>query len=111
MRRELFEYPPFCQIIKVVVASTDEMRAAVCANEISQKLKEQFQKLKLTEYIDIKDSTKCIMYKIKSEYRFQIIIKNKMHKKGQFLISTFLKNTSAADDIKLTIDIDPIDII
>ena len=111
MRREIFEYPPFCQIIKIVISSTDEMRAAVCANEISKQLKEQFQRLKLTEYIDIKDSVKCIMYKIKSEYRFQIIIKNKMNKKGQYLISTFVKNISAAEDIKLIIDIDPVDVI
>lgn len=111
MRREIFEYPPFSQIIKIVVSSTDEMRAAVCANEIAEKLKEQFIKLKLTEYIDIKGSMKCIMYKINSEYRFQIIIKNKMGKRGQYLISTFIKNTSAAEDIKLIIDIDPVDII
>ncbi len=111
MRRELFDYPPFCQIIKIVISSNDEMRAAICANEVAEKLKEQFQKLKLTEYIEVNGSMKCILYKINSEYRFQIIIKNKMNKRGQYLISTFIKNTSAADDIKLVIDIDPVDII
>ena len=111
MRREMFDFPPFCQIIKVLISSTDEARAAICANEIAEKLKEQINKLNLSEYIEVKGSMKCIMQKINSEYRYQIVIKNKMHKKGQFLISTFMKNTSAADDIKLIVDIDPIDII
>jgi len=111
MRRELFYYPPFCQIIKIVISSNDEGRAAVCAHEIAQRLTEQIEKLKLTEYIEVNGAMKCIMHKINSEYRFQIIIKNKMSKRGQYLISTFIKNTSAADDIKMIIDIDPVDII
>ncbi len=110
-RREMFGYPPFCQIIKIQISSTDEARSAVCAHEISARLKEQINKLKLSEYIEVNGSMKCIMYKINNEYRFQIIIKNKMGKKGQYLISTFVKNTSVADDIKMIIDIDPVDII
>ena len=111
MRRELFCYPPFCQIIKIVVSSNEEGRAAVCAHEIAKRLSERIEKLKLTEYIEVNGSMKCIMHKINSEYRFQIIIKNKMSKRGQYLISSFMKNTSAADDIKVIIDIDPVDII
>lgn len=111
MRRETFEFPPFCQIIKVVISSNEEIRAAVCAYEVAEKLKEQINKLNLSEYIEVNGSMKCIMHKINSEYRFQIVIKNKMHKKGQYLISTFMKNTSAADDIKMIVDIDPVDII
>ena len=110
-RRETFDYPPFCQIIKIVISSNDEIRAAICANEIAQRLHNQIDKLKLSEYINVTGSMKCIMHKINSEYRFQIIIKNKMSKKGQYIISSFIKNTTAAEDIKLIIDIDPVDII
>ncbi len=111
IRRENFNYPPFCQIIKIVVSSNDEARAAVCANEIAQRLYNQIDKVNLTEYIEVNGSMKCIMHKINSEYRFQIVIKNKMQKKGQYLISAFMRNTTAANDIKLTIDVDPVDII
>ena len=54
---------------------------------------------------------KCIMYKINTEYRYQIIIKNKMGKKGQYIVSMFMKGLSVADDIKVITDIDPVDII
>ena len=110
-RREMFDYPPFCQIIKIVISSINEDRAYKCAQEISERLKTQITKLGLSEYIEINGSMKCIMYKLNSEYRFQIIIKNKMNKKGQYIVSTFMKNTSIADDIKMIIDIDPVDII
>ena len=110
-RREMFDYPPFCQIIKIVISSINEDRAYKCAQEISERLKTQITKLGLSEYIEINGSMKCIMYKLNSEYRFQIIIKNKMNKKGQYIVSTLMKNTSIADDIKMIIDIDPVDII
>ena len=110
-RREMFDYPPFCQIIKVVISSHNEDRAKLCAKEISERLKLQIDKIGLTEYIEVFGSMKCIMYKINTEYRYQIIIKNKMNKKGQYLVSTFMKNTTAADDIKVIVDIDPVDII
>lgn len=110
-RREMFDYPPFCQIIKIVISSINEDRAYKCAQEISERLKTQITKLGLSEYIEINGSMKCIMYKLNLEYRFQIIIKNKMNKKGQYIVSTFMKNTSIADDIKMIIDIDPVDII
>ncbi len=110
-RREMFVYPPFCQIIKIVISSINEDRAYKCAQEISERLKTQITKLGLSEYIEINGSMKCIMYKLNSEYRFQIIIKNKMNKKGQYIVSTFIKNVSIAEDIKMIIDIDPVDII
>ena len=111
MRRELFDYPPFCQVVKIVVSSTDEVRAAICSDEIAQKFAERIDSLGVSEYIELNGSMKCIMSKINSEYRYQIVIKNKMSKKGQYLISTFVKSIAAASDIKLTIDIDPVDII
>ncbi len=110
-RRELFNYPPFCQIIKIVFSSNDEARAAVCANEVAENLRTQVNKFKLSEYIEINGSVKCIMHKINTEYRYQIIIKNKMGKKGHYLIASLIKNTSAAGDIKMIIDIDPVDIL
>ena len=110
-RREMFDYPPFCQIIKIVISSANEERAEMCARGIAERLKSQIDKHSLSEYIEVNGAMKCIMHKLNSEYRFQIIIKNKMNKKGQYLISTFVKNTSVADDIKMIIDVDPVDII
>ncbi len=110
-RREAFDYPPFCQIIKILITGNDEQRTQKCAEEIAQRLRTQVEKLAISEYLEINGALKCIMYKINSEYRYQIIIKNKLNKKGQYIISTFMKNTSAAKDIKIITDIDPVDIL
>ncbi len=111
VRREMFDYPPFCQVIKIVISSYDELRAHDCAQKTSDALIKLIDKHNLSEYIDVSSALKCIMFKINKEYRYQIIIKNKMNKKGQYFVSTFFKSIKTSDDIKIIIDIDPIDII
>ncbi len=110
-RRELFDYPPFCQIIKIVISSYNEIRALECAQKTYDALLQLINKHGLSEYIEITPALKCIMYKINKEYRYQIIIKNKLEKKGQYFISTFFKSISTANDIKIVIDVDPVDVI
>ncbi|MBQ3642907.1 primosomal protein N' [bacterium] len=110
-RRELHNFPPFCQIIKIVISSLDEKRAQKCAEEVSGMLINQIDKLGLTEYIDVTGAMSCLMHRINSEYRFQIIIRNKQYKQGQYIISKFFQNCKVSDDIKMIIDIDPVDII
>ncbi len=110
-RREIFDYPPFCQIIKIVISSKNELKAEKCASEISLALNNLISKYNLTEYIEAKGALKCLMHKINNEYRFQIIIKNRINKKGQYIISTFVKSISVDNSIKMIIDIDPVDIM
>ena len=53
----------------------------------------------------------CVFERIKGEYRFQILIKNKLKDKGHFLITSFVSKIKMPDDIKLLIDVDPSDIL
>ena len=66
------------QIIKIVFSCNDEDRAFRCANEIADRLRAQIDKLNISEYLEVNGAMKCIMQKINAEYRFQIIIKNKI---------------------------------
>lgn len=110
-RREMFDYPPFSQIIKIVVSSNNEERAKKCTEEIADNFQNQIEKLGLSEHIEVNGAMPCIMHKINMEYRYQIIIKNKLSKKGQYIVSTFFKKCSVSSDIKAVIDIDPVDVI
>ena len=55
--------------------------------------------------------TNCVIERINSQYRFQIIIKNKMDEKGHAFISKFLNQITVPKDVKLIIDVDPVDIL
>ena len=65
----------------------------------------------MSEYLEVLGPTPCVIERINGQYRFQILIKNKMGDKGHQFVSSFLNKIIMPKDIKLAIDVDPLDIL
>lgn len=109
--REDFDYPPFSQIIRLILSSQNNFRAEKAAQEIALRLCTMIEKFGFGEHLEVLGPTPCVIERINSYYRFQIIIKNKLGEKGHQFISSFLNKITAPKDIRLTIDVDPLDIL
>ena len=109
--REEFDYPPFSQIIRLVLACENNFRAEKSAQEIALRLCTMIEKYGISERIEVLGPTNCVIERLNGQYRFQILIKNKMDEKGHRFISSFLNKITMPKDIKLTIDVDPLDIL
>lgn len=109
--REDFDYPPFSQIIRVILSSKNQFRAERSAQEIAMRLNDIVDKRQLTEPVAVLGPNPCVIERLQEYYRFQILIKNKLGEKGRRFILSFLAQIKLPDDIKLTVDIDPIDIL
>lgn len=109
--REEFDYPPFSQVARLVLSSENNFRAEKSAQEIALRLSTLIDKQGVSERLIILGPTPCVIERIKGLHRFQIIIKNKMGEKGHAFLSKFLTQITMPKDIKLTIDVDPIDIL
>lgn len=79
--------------------------------EIAMRLSEIIDKRNLSEHIIVLGPSPCVFERIRGEYRFQILIKNKLEDKGHFLVTSFVSKIKMPEDIKLIIDIDPSDIL
>ena len=109
--REEFDYPPFSKIVRLVLSSENNFRAEKSAQEIALRLSAMIEKYGISERIEVLGPTNCVIERINGQYRFQILIKNKMDEKGHRFISSFLNKITMPKDIKLTIDVDPLDIL
>lgn len=109
--REEFDYPPFSKIVRLVLSSENNFRAEKSAQEIALRLSVMIEKYGISERIEVLGPTNCVIERINGQYRFQILIKNKMDEKGHRFISSFLNKITMPKDIKLTIDVDPLDIL
>ena len=130
--REEFDYPPFSQIIRLVLSSINNFRAEKSAQEIALRLCTMIEKFGISERLEVLGPTPCVIERINSQYRFQILIKNKMdngsiatdqstkspaniyagdEKKGHQFISSFLNKITLPKDIKMVVDVDPLDIL
>lgn len=113
MLREQGEYPPFTRLGLIEMKDEKENRVKSAINEFFDYLRKFGKGLKMTP------PTEAIIYKLKGQYRFQILIKS--HKKydssGKKLREAILKSfiefnqKSRFKDVKLMIDIDPQSII
>lgn len=109
--REEFDYPPFSQVVRIILSCENNFRAEKSAQEIAMRLNTIIDKQGVSERLIVFGPTPCIIEKIKGLHRFQILIKNKMGEKGHSFISQFLNKITMPKDIRLTIDVDPIDIL
>ncbi len=109
--REDFDYPPFTQVIRIVLSSKNQFRAERSAQEIAMRLKDLTDKRSLTEPLAVLGPCACVIERLQEFYRFQILVKNKLNEKGHRFILNFLNQVRLPEDIKLTVDVDPIDIL
>ncbi len=109
--REEFDYPPFSQIIRLILSSQNGFRAEKSAQEIAMRLSLMVEKFGISERIEVLGPTPCVIERINSQYRFQILIKNKMGEKGHQFVSSFMSKIIMPKDIRLAIDVDPLDIL
>jgi len=109
--REAFDYPPFSKIIRIILCSDNNFRAEKSAMEIGMRLKDWIDKMSLTERLIVMGPAPCVLEKIRGEYRFNLIVKNKLDEKGHNIILSFLRKVILPNDIKMIVDVDPMDIL
>ena len=109
--REDFDYPPFSQIIRIILSSQNKFRAEKAAQEIALRLCTMIEKFGFGERLEVLGPTACVIERLNGYFRFQILIKNKLEDKGHQFVSSFLGKITAPKDIKMTIDVDPLDIL
>lgn len=107
--REKGEYPPFTRIGLIEIKDEKEDRARGAINEIANFLKKYSKGLKVSP------PTEAVIYKIKGNYRFNILIKSskKIDPSGKLLRNALLNSyiefnqKSKFKDTKVILDIDP----
>ena len=75
------------------------------------RLNDTIEKMQISEPVAVLGPCACVIEKLQDWYRFQILIKNKLEERGHRFIHSFLNNIKLPDDIKLTVDVDPLDIL
>ena len=109
--REDFDYPPFSKIIRLILSADNQFRTEKSAMEIALRLRTLVDKFGIKEKLEVLGPTECVIGRINGKYRYQILIKNKIEAKGHAFISKFLAQMTVPKDIKLAVDVDPLDIL
>ncbi len=109
--RQEFTYPPFTQIIRVILSCENNDRAEKNVEAIASRLQELIDQYGFSEHVQMLGPSNCVIERLNGLYRYQILLKNKLHEKGHKFIAQFFKTIKLPKDIRMAIDVDPIDIL
>lgn len=108
--RKDLSYPPYGKIINIIISSEDETVLYEAANKFYTDIYNEDEIDE--EKLEIYGPFQAPIYKIKKRYRYQIFIKGKRKEINEF--KEKLKKTSiefSEKEIRITIDIDPINLM
>ncbi|MFA4906100.1 MAG: primosomal protein N' [Candidatus Margulisiibacteriota bacterium] len=103
-REELF-YPPFSRLINLVISSKDEKKAEVIAQDLGRLIKLPQGKYQLL------GPAPAPIAKIRGQYRYFILLKGEKIDPLREAVGAGLKKLVAPFDIRINMDIDPLDMV
>ncbi len=112
--REMFYYPPECEIVNILLQAENEERLIKSIQHLYQQLRSILDK-KQIEY-DIKDPSPALLTRIKNRYRWQIILKfdkidREMVKNIIKYVCIDKKDKVVYSDVNIGIDFNPLSLV
>jgi len=105
--RESLRYPPFSQLVNLIVANSNPYEAKSTARDLGKFLKEN----KSANIISVLGPVPAGIPKIKGFYRFQLLIKTKDLEEVRALLTTGMRSIKINSDSRIGIDIEPLNML
>src|SRR5436189_2512624 len=100
--RERCDFPPFKHAILITVRSAHEGRAKLSAETLKRRLKETLPK----EFI-LGDATPAPLEKLQGQFRFHILMRGEAVMRLSRLVRETVDKLPVPDDVTVTVDVDP----
>ena len=104
-RRKKFEHPPFSNFISLIITSISDIKSRQFSNFLSNNLKKQFKQA------NIFGPAPAVISMKNKKFRYRLLIKLKKNYALQSNVKAFIKKFKVPSEIKLYIDVDPINFL
>jgi len=109
--RQELEYPPFSQLIRLVISGEDLTTVEAFSDELAEELAKYLEDLVSDSSVKVLGPSPCLIERLKQNYRYQLIVKNLQGEFGRNLIVSFFKNKKVDKKVSLAIDVDAYDFV
>lgn len=103
--REQRNYPPFCRLLNIIISAESEKKAAAQSKKLSIFLDDYSEK-----YLEKLGEAPAVLTKVRSKYRWQLILKFKSMRNREYIIQLIEKRFMKKNDddsVEIRIDVDP----
>lgn len=106
--REAFSYPPFSRLIRIVASGSSNEAVQSTCDRLAEELSSYLEEI---EEVSILGPATCLIERIKGQFRHHILVKNMAGEIGHKAVSSFLRGRKGPPGVRITFDVDPIDLI
>jgi primosomal protein N' (replication factor Y) len=105
--REALLYPPFSQLVNLIIANNNQYEAKATAQDLGKFLKDNISE----NIIKVLGPVPAGIPKIKNFYRFQLLIKTKNLEEVRVLLQKGLRQLRINPNSRIGIDIEPLNML
>jgi primosomal protein N' (replication factor Y) len=111
LARKTFEYPPFSQLLRVVVAGPIAYDVQVACEQLAEQLSNYLADALPQDDIKILGPAPCLLERLRGKFRFHLLLKNLAGEAGRKLLTDFLRTRRLAQGLQLAVDVDALDLL
>lgn len=108
--RQELAYPPFSQLMRVVVAGANLDIVQATCDELVEELSLFIGDLLPPDDLRILGPAPCIIERLRGKFRHHFLIKNLAGEHGRQLVCEFMRPIRPRGDVSITLDVDSIDL-
>ena len=109
--RQSFFYPPFSQLIRIVIAGVDLEQTKFISEKLTEALSNYLADATDESQMTVLGPAPCLLERLHGKYRQHLIVKNNCGAHGRNLIATFFKARPTEEDVQIAVDMDAIDLV
>src|SRR5579875_943386 len=109
-RKEL-AYPPFSQIVRVVVSGPEQDLAEFACERLAEELTNFLGDQVEPEAVRVLGPAPCLIERLRGNWRFHLLVKNLAGERGRALVTSFLRGKRPGPGLTLAVDVDAFDLI
>jgi len=106
--RSALSYPPFCQLIRIVVAGPDAAETEAACEQVAEELTNFIEDQLPPDGLSILGPAPCLIERLRGNFRFHLLIKNFVGDTGRGLVALFFRKKQLKG-LQLAIDVDALD--
>jgi primosomal protein N' (replication factor Y) len=107
--RQELQYPPFAQLIRLVISGEDQEVVESFSDRLAESLANLLENQTSESTISILGPAPCLIEKLQGKTRYQIIIKNLAGDQSRQTIVSYIRHLPIKEPVRLALDVDPLD--
>lgn len=109
--RRAFGYPPFSQIIRVVVAGDEPITVEAACKQLAEEISSFIEETLPANEVQVLGPAACLIERLRGKFRYHLLLKNLGGEEGRQMVTAFLRNKYLPQGLSMAVDVDALDLV